>query len=68
MPHIDITMYPGRSREIKSRLAAKVQQTIADELKVDKGVISVSIEDVPKEEWQEHLKKYKGEDLYIKPE
>lgn len=68
MPHIDITMYPGRSREIKSRLAEKIQQTIVEELKVDKGAISVSIEDVPKEQWTEHLKKYEGENLYIKPE
>lgn len=68
MPHVDITMYPGRSHEIKSRLAERVQQAIADELKIDKGVISVSIEDVSREQWTAHLKKYEGEDLYIKPE
>lgn len=68
MPHIDISMYPGRSREIKNRLAEKIQQAVADELQVDKGVISVSIEDVPKEDWAVHLKKYEGQDMFIKPE
>lgn len=67
MPHIDITMYPGRNNEIKNRLAEKVQQTVADELKVDKGAVSVSIEDVPKDKWDEHLKQFE-KNLFIRPQ
>jgi len=67
MPHIDITMYPGRNDEIKNRLAEKVQQTVANELKVDKGVVSVSIEDVPKEKWDEHIKQFE-KNMFIRPQ
>ncbi|HIU26059.1 MAG TPA: tautomerase family protein [Candidatus Copromorpha excrementigallinarum] len=55
MPHIDITMYPGRDDETKKKLALNVQKFIVDELKVDKSAVTVSIEDVPKEKWDEHM-------------
>lgn len=55
MPHIAVSMYPGRDDEIKKRLALKLQETVAEELKVDPKVITVSVEDVPKERWSEHL-------------
>ncbi len=64
MPHIAISMYPGRSPEIKKALASKVRETVAEELGVDRAVVSVSVEDVPKEEWQEHLKKIPPENMY----
>ena len=48
MPHVAITMYPGRDRRIKAALAEKVQKCVAEELGVDKKVVSVSIEDVEK--------------------
>lgn len=67
MPHIDITMYPGRSSEIKSALALKVQQAVCDELKMDSKYISVSIEDVPKDEWEQHMASFSEEDMFIKP-
>ena len=55
MPHIDITMYPGRDDKTKKELAIKLQQFMVDELKVDKSAVTVSIEDIPKEEWDRHM-------------
>ena len=59
MPHIDITMKPGRNDEIKKTLAFKVQDLVATELKVDKSVVTVSIEDIS-EDWAKHLQNYDG--------
>ena len=52
MPHITVQMYPGRSREVKQRLADKLAQVASEEL--GKGIehFSVSIEDVPQSEWK----------------
>ena len=48
MPHIAITMFPGRSREVKAELAVKVQDFVAAELQLEKEFVSVSVEDIPK--------------------
>ena len=52
MPHITVQMYPGRSHEVKQRLADKLAQVASEEL--GKGVehFSVSVEDVPQSEWK----------------
>ena len=55
MPHIAISMYPGRSREEKAALAEKVRTLVSEELKKDPKVVTVSVHDVPAEKWQEHL-------------
>ena len=67
MPHVDITMYPGRDRETKAALAQKVRELLSAELKVDDKVVSVSIRDVPREEWPEHIQKYKDENMFLHP-
>ncbi len=66
MPHIDVTMYPGRSEELKAELAENLLAAAADTLKMDKKYFSVSIEEIEKDKWDEHFKKY-GDSLYIKP-
>lgn len=67
MPHIDITMFPGRSNEIKSDLARNIQKFLAKELSIDENVVSVSIEDIPKENWNKHISKYPDKTMFIKP-
>ena len=52
MPHIAISMYPGRSREEKAALAEKVRTLVSEELKKDPKVVTVSVHDVPAEKWQ----------------
>ena len=65
MPHIAVSMYPGRDDEIKKKLALKLQETVAEELKVDPKVITVSVEDVPKEQWQEYIGAIPKENRFI---
>lgn len=71
MPHIIVKLWPGRNDEIKSKLAKRIANTVAEELKVDMGDVSVAIEEVPREEWGEKV--YKAEiennpNIYHKPD
>lgn len=59
MPHVDITMIPGRDDQAKKEIAEKVQNFLANELGIDTGFVSVSIEDIPKEKWQKHMENMK---------
>ena len=63
MPHIAISMYPGRSREEKAALAEKVR-TLVSRIKDDPKVVTVSVHDVPAEKWQEHLDAIPGEERF----
>lgn len=64
MPHIAITMLPGRSEDIKRNLASKVRELLSKELNVDKKIISVSIEDVPLEHWEKSMERVLQESMY----
>ena len=50
MPHIAITMFPGRDDKTKEALAGKMKETLVKELGVSESVVSVSVQDVRKEE------------------
>ncbi len=70
MPHIIVKLWPGRNDEIKNKLAKKIASSVAEELNVDMGDVSVAIEEVPREEWGEKV--YKAEirdnaNIYHKP-
>lgn len=65
MPHITITMYPGRDAATKMALAKKMQQAMVEELHVDPSIISVSIEDLPPEEWDAWIAKFSKETMFI---
>ncbi len=66
MPHIAVMMYPGRDDEKKMALAKKLQEAAQEVLGVDKRVISVSVEDVAKEDWDEKfLKKVDKETIFV---
>ena len=47
MPHIAITMIPGRDEATKRTLAQKAQEFMVKELGVEPKFVSVSIQDVP---------------------
>ena len=55
MPHITVQMYPGRNDEIKERLAKALAKTASEELGRGLEHFSVSIEDVPQEEWNDKV-------------
>ena len=52
MPHVAITMIPGRDLETKRALALKTQEFLTRELGIEPKFISVSIQDIPMEDWQ----------------
>lgn len=71
MPHIIVKLWPGRNDGIKSKLAKRIANTVAEELNVDMGDVSVTIEEVQREEWGEKV--YKTEiknnpNIYHKPD
>lgn len=55
MPHIIVQMYPGRDDETKKRLAQALVRTASEELKRGPEHFSVSIEDIPQEEWNDRV-------------
>ena len=69
MPHITIQMYPGRDEETKKRLADAILETASKELARGKEHFSVSIEDVPQDEWKEKVydKVVKDKNTFIQP-
>ena len=67
MPHIAITMIPGRDNETKQALALKTQAFLVEELGVDPKFVSVSIQDIPKEEWAKSMEQFSDEIMFVKP-
>lgn len=67
MPHIAITMIPGRDDETKQALALKTQAFLVGELGIDPKFVSVSIQDIPKEEWAESMEQFSDEIMFVKP-
>ena len=67
MPHIAITMIPGRDDETKRALALKTQTFLVGELGIDPKFVSVSIQDIPKEEWAKSMEQFSDEIMFVKP-
>ncbi|WP_349768219.1 tautomerase family protein [Phocaeicola vulgatus] len=67
MPHIAVTMLPGRNRETKQILAEKLCNTLIDTLGVDAKFVSVSIEDVEMKDWDNSMKRIPAETIIINP-
>lgn len=67
MPHVAITMIPGRDEETKLALAKKTREFLADELGIAPKFVSVSIQDIPVENWQKSMEQFPDDILYVKP-
>lgn len=67
MPHIAITMIPGRDEAAKRVLAKKAQEFMVKELGVEARFVSVSIQDIPMEDWQKSMEQFTDDILYVKP-
>lgn len=67
MPHVAISMIPGRDDDAKKTLALKVQKYLCQELGIDQSFVSVSIEDIPTERWEEFMKKFPDRILFAAP-
>ncbi|MBP5438182.1 MAG: tautomerase family protein [Treponema sp.] len=55
MPHITVQMYPGRDDKLKKEVADAVAQAASKALERGIEHFSVSIEDVPQDEWKEKV-------------
>lgn len=67
MPHVAITMIPGRDDETKQALALKAQTFLEKELGIDPKFVSVSIQDIPKDEWAKSMEQFPDEIMFVKP-
>lgn len=67
MPHIAITMIPGRDDKAKQTLAEKTQAFIVEELGIDPKFVSVSIQDIPTESWNKSMEQFPEDIMYVKP-
>ena len=67
MPHAAITMIPGLDEETKLALAKRTQEFLAGELGIDPKFVSVSIQDIPMEDWRKSMEQFPDEIMYVKP-
>jgi 4-oxalocrotonate tautomerase len=71
MPHIIVKMYPGRSEDMKKDMVSKISKAITDSLNADESIISIAIEEVEQDKWNETVYKpdisQKEHTLYKKP-
>lgn len=65
MPHVIVKMYPGRSREQKQKLADELAKTVIAVLGSKPESISIGIEDVGPDDWDEEVRK---PDIVAKPD
>lgn len=63
MPHIHLSMYPGRDKETKQKVAKAITDSVVASLGVDKSVVSVSIEEVEPQNWESHISDYNIEEI-----
>ncbi len=68
MPHIAITMFAGHDDEYKKNLAMAVKNCVVDTLGIERGGVSVSVHDVEREKWPEHLKRFAPETFFARHE
>ena len=71
MPHVVVKLWPGRNDEIKTNLAKKIADVVAEDLKVDIGDVSVAFEEVGRSDWGEKVYKREIKDneaVYLKPD
>lgn len=68
MPHVAITMIPGRDEDTKRALAQKTQEFLVKELGIEPKFVSVSVQDIPMEDWQKSMEQFPDDILYVKPD
>ncbi|GAE90379.1 tautomerase family protein [Acetivibrio straminisolvens] len=72
MPHVIVKLWPGRTEEQKKELANRIARDVIETLNAPETSVSVSIQEVSKEKWNDEVYKPeiidKAETLYIKPE
>jgi len=57
MPHVIVKLYPGRTKEQKETLVKKITQAVTESLGVPDESLSIGLEEVEKDTWDEVVKK-----------
>lgn len=67
MPHVAVLMYPGRDDETKKALAEKIKVAVMEECKVGEQAVTISVIDIPKEDFPNAVKDIPPECIVIDP-
>lgn len=67
MPHIAVTMIPGRDRKTKQILAEKLCNTLIETLGVESKFVSVSVEDIEMKKWESAMRRIPQDTMIINP-
>ena len=71
MPHVIVKMLPGRSDQLKAKLAQEMTKAVTSTLNLREDSVSVAIEDVQEKDWTEQVYKPdilgKSATIYKKP-
>ncbi len=65
MPHVIVKLYPGRSEQLKTRLAEEVAKSVMNVLNFREESVSVAIEEIEPQDW---AKKVYQPDILDHPE
>lgn len=65
MPHISVTMFPGRDYKTKMNFSKALQEFAAQQLHISPDVVSVSVEDIEKEDWAGFIKNIPEETIFV---
>lgn len=66
MPHVTISMFPGRDAATKEQIAKEMRAAIVKAMSMDENLVSVSIHDVPKEDWADEMAQIPDEEYVIR--
>jgi 4-oxalocrotonate tautomerase len=55
MPHIIVKLYPGRSEELKARLAEQIVKDVVAIVGISEESVSVAIEEIGPAEWVQNV-------------
>ena len=67
MPHVTVQVVPGHSEEEKRRLAEALHLAVQRELHTEGKWVSVSIQEVPSEQWPSFIRAVPGSSFYVPP-
>jgi 4-oxalocrotonate tautomerase len=55
MPHVIVKMLPGRSEQLKAKLAQEMTKAVTSTLNLDEDSVSVAIQDIQQKDWTEQV-------------
>lgn len=67
MPHITLKMIPGRDEKQKEQIAHALQDFLSDYGHIEMYNISVSIEEIPGNNWNAMMREIPEQTFYIRP-